>query len=190
MRRNAEKEGMAARFVIGEPLEEKIKILTVIFLTSFSLLLISIFQTQLKDYVFYIHFFYLPIVLSAFWWGKKGAMTSVFLGIFLVLTTIINQEPGKEIFSSGVEATLFVIVALLVGILSDEKNDALKKEMQFKLDTAHYFFNPICVAEGNLDLAIRDAPEAIKEELRNAQIAVQRIKKTVINVVEIGKIHE
>ncbi len=189
MKRDRENEG-TTRFTISEPFEEKIKILIVIFLVSFSVLLISIFKTQLEEYIFYIHFFYLPIILSTFWWGKRGIIVSAFLGIFLVLTAILREEAAIEIFSSGVGAMLFVIVALLVGILSDEKNDALKKEMQFKLDTAHYFFNPVCVVEGNLDLAFQNAPETIKEELREAQKAIQRIKNIAMNVVGVGEIRE
>lgn len=173
-----------------EPLEKKIKILTILFLISFSVLLTSIFQTQLEDYMFYMHFFYLPIVLSTFWWGRRGIIVSIFLGVTLLSTSLLRQDSMEEIFTSGIGAILFFIVALLVGILSDEKNDALQKEMQFKLDTAHYFFNPICIVEGNIDLATRDAPSSITENLRDAQMAIQRIKKIVINVVHHGEIHE
>ena len=173
-----------------ESLERKIKILTIVFLTSFSVLLTSIFQTHLEDYMFYMHFFYLPIVLSTFWWGRRGIIVSIFLGVTLLSTSMFRHDSMEEIFTSGIGAILFFIVALLVGILSDEKSDALKKEMQFKLDTAHYFFNPICIVEGNIDLATKDAPSNIKEFLRDAQMAIQRIKKIVINVVDIGEIHE
>ena len=85
---------------------------------------------------------------------------------------------------------MFFIVSLVVGILSDEKNDALREEMQFKMDTAHYFFNPLCIAEGNIDLALKYADGEMKEELEAAQKAVQRIKKVVRNVVEKGEVHE
>jgi len=171
-------------------MEKMVEALTIIFLISFSVMLITIFQTQLDEYEFYIHFFYLPIVLSTFWWGKKGIFSSVFLGIFLVSIVIMRGDAPKEIFSAVVEAIMFFIIALLVSISSNEKSRALKKEMQFKLDTAHYFFNPICIAEGNLDLAMNDAPDDIKHELEEAQIAVQRIKKVVENTVGAGEIRE
>ncbi len=171
-------------------LEKVVEALIIVFLVSFSVMLVSIFQTQFKEYDFYIHFFYLPIVLSTFWWGKKGIFVSAFLGVFLVLTVILRHNTPNEIFSAAIEAVLFFIVALLVSILSDEKSNALKKEMKFKLDTAHYFFNPICIAEGNLELAMKDAPDALQHELNEAQKAVHRIKKVVMNVVEAGEIHE
>lgn len=174
----------------GNVTEKVVEVLTILFLISFSVMLITIFQTQLKEYDFYIHFFYLPIVLSTFWWGKKGIIASIFLGIFLVFIAVMRHDVPKEIFSASIEAILFFIIALLVSISSDEKSNALKKEMQFKLDTAHYFFNPICIAEGNLDLAMSDAPDKIKHELEEAQKAVQRIKKVVENTVEAGEIRE
>jgi len=174
----------------GGIMEKAVEVLTILFLISFSVMLITIFQTQLEEYDFYIHFFYLPIVLSTFWWGKKGITASVFLGMFLILVAIMRHDAPKEVFSAAVEAVLFFIIALLVSISSDEKSRALRKEMQFKLDTAHYFFNPICIAEGNLDLAMDGAPDKIKHELEEAQKAVQRIKKVVENTVEAGEIRE
>ena len=53
-------------------LEEIIKILVVVFLLSLSIFLASIYKTKIEGYNFYQHFFYLPIVLSSFWWGKKA----------------------------------------------------------------------------------------------------------------------
>jgi preprotein translocase subunit SecG len=175
---------------VSNIMEKVVEVFTIIFLISLSVMLITIFQTKLQGYDFYIHFFYLPIVLSTFWWGKKGITASVFLGIFLVSIAVINNDDPKEIFSAVIEAILFFIIALLVSISSDKKSDALKKEMHFKLDTAHYFFNPICIAEGNIDLAMRDAPDDIKRELEEVQKAVQRIKKVVENTVVEGKIRE
>ncbi len=174
----------------GKILEKIIEILIIIFLISFSVLLVSVFRAHLKEYEFYIHFFYLPIVISTFWWGKKGVAISAFLGVLLISTAIIYPSDAKDVFSAVIEAILFFIVSLLVSISSDEKSDALKKEMRFKQDTAHYFFNPICIAEGNLDLAMKNVPEDTKVLLENSQKAVQRIKKVVENTVNTGEIHE
>jgi thiamine transporter ThiT len=172
-------------------LESTVKLLTIVFLLSFSAMLISIFQIQLREYDFYLHFLYLPIVLSTFWWGKKGSVSALALGAFLIYSAIVRNVPQKEIFSYSIGAIMFFIVSLVVGILSDEKNDALKGEMQFKMDTAHYFFNPLCIAEGNIDLALKYAADGeMKEELEAAQKAVQRIKRVVRNVVEKGEVHE
>ena len=122
--------------------------------------------------------------------GEKGVVISIFLGLTLILINVISEQPLETIFSVFVQALLFFIVALLVGTLSDEKSNALQKEKQFKLDTAHYFFNPISIAEGNLDLSLPETSGELREKLKDAQVAVQRIKKVVVNVIELGEIHE
>jgi len=176
--------------LFGERLEETIKVLTVVFLVVFSLFLVSVYRSELEEYVFYMHFLYLPIVLGTFWWGKKGITVAAFLGGAVIAIAMLTGSPQEDIFSSLIEAVLFVIVAALVGMLSDEKQRALEKEMCFKRDTAHYFFNPICIAEGNLELARLKASEDIDKELDEAARAVGRIKTVVVNVVEKGEIHE
>ena len=153
-------------------------------------MLISIFQRYLEGYDFHLYFFFLPIVLAAFWWGKKGVAISLLLGFFLITIDILDKAPQKDLFSDVIKSLLFFHVALLVGVISDEKNEAIKKEIKFKLDTAHYFFNPLCIAEGNLDLLMHDASGEIKERLSDVKSAVQRIKKVAVNVVELGEIHE
>ncbi|KAA0007425.1 MAG: HAMP domain-containing histidine kinase [Thermoplasmata archaeon] len=169
--------------------ENAIKILVIIFLISFSILLSSIYKMQLKGYTFYQHFFYLPIVLSSFWWRRKGIWIAIFLGAFTITMALFPNQP-KELFSSIVRAAMFVIVASLVGILSEEKTKALEKEIEFKLKTAHFFFNPIAIAEGFLELAMERANEEVKKDLETTKNAIERIKKVVENVVERGEIKE
>ena len=176
--------------LVGEQLEEIVKALTVVFLVAFSLFLVSLYRAELEEYVFYMHFLYLPIVLATFWWGKQGITVGAFLGITVIAITILTGSTQQEIFSSLIEAALFVIVAALVGMLSDEKQRALERELCFKRDTAHYFFNPICIAEGNLELARLKAPDDLDKEISQTEQAIARIKKVVVNVVERGEIHE
>ncbi|MCD6473635.1 MAG: HAMP domain-containing histidine kinase [Thermoplasmata archaeon] len=169
--------------------EDAIKVLVVIFLISFSIFLSSIYKIQLKGYTFYQHFFYLPIVLSSFWWGRKGILTAIFLAAFTITMALFSNQP-KDIFSSIVRASMFVIVASLVSILSEEKTKALEKEREFKMKAAHFFFNPIAIAEGFIELAMEKANEEIKKDLETAKNAIERIKKVVKNVVERGEIKE
>jgi glucose-6-phosphate-specific signal transduction histidine kinase len=176
--------------ILGERLEETVKVLTVLFLIAFSLFLISLYRAELEEYVFYLHFLYLPIVLAAFWWGTRGIAVAAFLGGSVVAIAMLTGSPQEELFSGLIAALLFIIVAALVGMLSDEKQRAIEKELCFKRDTAHYFFNPICIAEGNLELARHKTSGDIDRELGETERAVERIKRVVVNVVEKGEIHE
>jgi len=170
--------------------EETVKILVMLFLISFSIFLASLYKIKFSGYYFYTHFFYLPAVLSSFWWGKRGLVVSIFLAVSILVAGIAAPSSSRELFSSIVESAILLVVAILVAALTEEKNRALEEEKEFKLMTAHYFFNPICIAEGFLDLAMKIAGEEVKEKLEFVRIAVQRIKKVVRNVVEKGEIRE
>jgi len=72
----------------------------------------------------------------------------------------------------------------------EETKRALELEKQFKLEAAHYFFNPIAIAKGYLELAMEEVPEKQKEKLKAAKHAISRVEKVVKNVTQRGEIHE
>jgi len=55
----------------SEITDSVVKILIVVFLSSFSVWLISYYTMVVKKEMFYTHFMYIPAILSSFWWGKK-----------------------------------------------------------------------------------------------------------------------
>jgi len=61
----------------------------------------------------------------------------------------------------------------------------------FKEDVAHYFFNPICIAKGYLQLAM-DGEKDIEErnKMEKVKTAIERIEAVVRNIVMNGKITE
>ena len=65
--------------------------------------------------------------------------------------------------------------------------EALEKEREFKLKTAHYFFNPICIAKGYLEIAKEEKEYKFVDR---ALKAIERIEKVVKNIVTEGKIKE
>ncbi|MEA2053938.1 MAG: PAS domain S-box protein [Candidatus Thermoplasmatota archaeon] len=68
---------------------------------------------------------------------------------------------------------------------------ALEQEREFKARTAHYFFNPLCIAKGYLELAMKDERDADQREKLKAIInAVERVESVVKNVVTKGEIRE
>lgn len=71
---------------------------------------------------------------------------------------------------------------------SEQKiKDALNKEKEFKRKTAHYFFNPICIAKGFLKIAKEEGDLKYIEKAINA---VDRIEKVIKNIVTKGEISE
>jgi len=71
-----------------------------------------------------------------------------------------------------------------------EVERALKQEREFKTETAHYFFNLLCIAEGYLHLAIDKSLPEEKEKIEKALRALERIENVVENVVKRGEIRE
>ncbi len=65
---------------------------------------------------------------------------------------------------------------------------ALEKEREFKLRTAHYFFNPIAIAKGYLYLAIEEGDG--KEKIEKAIRAIERVEKVIKNITRRGEIVE
>jgi PAS domain S-box-containing protein len=85
----------------------------------------------------------------------------------------------------------------VMGILRDETAKiaaeqamarALQEERQFKLATAHYFFNPICIAKGFLEMAAEEPDN--RKHIGKALDAIDRIETVVKNVTQRGEITE
>jgi HEAT repeat protein len=86
-------------------------------LIGISLLLELIFQFYLGVNVVYSHFFYIPIVLAAIWYGKRAVFLAIFLGLMHIVGAI--YDTGTITTDALLRALMFVIVALIVGIVAD-----------------------------------------------------------------------
>jgi len=72
-----------------------------------------------------------------------------------------------------------------------EMKRALDEEKKFKADTAHYFFNPLCIAKGYLELALKEErDDEQRRKLKAIVNAVERVENVVKNVVINGKVRE
>jgi len=69
-----------------EPTDNVLRILIVVFLSSFSVWLTSYYTMVIKKEMFYTHFMYIPVILSSFWWGKRGSINAFLLGFFLIMS--------------------------------------------------------------------------------------------------------
>ena len=81
------------------------------------------------------------------------------------------------------------IAAGMAKIDAEERmRKALEREREFKLRTAHYFFNPICIAKGFLELALEEGDG--KDKILKAIDAINRVEKVIKNITERGEIRE
>jgi HEAT repeat protein len=121
------------------------------------------FQFYQRISVVYSHFFYIPIVLAAIWYGKKAALLGLFFGFFHV--TGVLYATGSLSSDALVRAAMFVIVALIVGTVAD----MMRKEQN-------------AIVRDATEKALRTRPGLREglEELRNrivSSVNVDRMKK-------------
>jgi len=108
-------------------------------------------------------------------------------GVLQVMNT--SNNPLKEEDKRLLKAIAGEIAAGIAKIKAEEEMmRALEEEKKFKADTAHYFFNPLAIAKGYLEIAKEDGET--KEKIEKALKAIERIEKVVKNVVTKGEIHE
>lgn len=73
----------------------------------------------------------------------------------------------------------------------EKMEKALKRERDFKLKAAHYFFNPIVIAKGYLDMAKQEKNiDKMLKAINKAIDAIDRIERVVKNVTQKGVIKE
>ncbi len=114
---------------------------------------------------------------------RNGSMYFVADNKEISLYPMIN---GKSKFFFGVVRDRTEIVKMMKTVAA-----AYEGMKAFKEDVAHYFFNPICIAKGYLQLAMegeKDTEEKIKIE--KVREAIERIEAVVRNIVMNGKISE
>ncbi len=110
-------------------------------------------------------------------------------GVMQVATSseIILPKEIKKILSSVSEE----IAAGIAKIKAEEEmRRIIEEEKKFKMDTAHYFFNPITIAKGYLDLVVNEVPEEQRKKVEAAYHAISRVEKVVKNATQRGEIRE
>lgn len=80
------------------------------------------------------HFLYIPVILASFWWKRKGLFVALFLGAVLIAAYIFLEIDAEPITHSLFEAAIFIVIALVVAMLSDQvekRHKEARRERQF-----------------------------------------------------------
>lgn len=85
----------------------------------------------------FTHFFFVPIVLSAFWWGKRGVWVSIFLGILVIMTHFLSVMNVSYVYNI-LRVAKFVVISYVIGSLGEQ---SLKT--QHKLKDAQNYLNSL-----------------------------------------------
>jgi len=98
--------------------QEKYKILVMAILLAGACFLTYYFRAVVKTGIIFTHLFYIPIILAALWWKRKGLVVAIFLAALLITAhflIVLNQE----IINDFLRASMFILVGLVTVILSE-----------------------------------------------------------------------
>ena len=73
----------------------------------------------LRTEVVFSHFFYVPIVWAAFWWGRRAVWVAVFLGGWLMASDALSPSVHVLEISNLLRSGMFVVIALTIGALRE-----------------------------------------------------------------------
>jgi hypothetical protein len=76
------------------------------------------YHSSLKTEGLFTHLFYIPIILAAIWWGKKGVFAAIFLGVLIVVSHALFLME-ISILGDVVRAIMFVVIGGVVGWLME-----------------------------------------------------------------------
>ncbi|MDP2815964.1 MAG: PAS domain S-box protein, partial [Rectinemataceae bacterium] len=98
--------------------KETQKIIVMAALVAFGCFLTVYFHMVLGICTIYTHMFYIPVILAAFWWKRKGIIVAVFLAVVLIIGhKVISGDVG--IVEDDLRGFSFILVSTVVALLSE-----------------------------------------------------------------------
>ena len=120
--------------MIKVQITEKYKVTIIFILLAIALFLTYYFHAILKTGIIFTHFFYIPIILAALWWKRKGFVVALFLTFVLFLSDyiILKLAPGID---DIVRAFMFLFISSVVIILNEKiaKNEEVLQKAHDEL---------------------------------------------------------
>lgn len=113
---------------------DRYKLPILILLVAISLALEVIVHHMMGITIVYSHFFYVPVVLGAVWYGKRAVLVGLFLAaIYLGDYFLINGAISADVAG---RALMFVAVALVIGLVMDSIRKEQERAMTQVADAA------------------------------------------------------
>ncbi|MCC7557013.1 MAG: PAS domain S-box protein [Methanoculleus marisnigri] len=125
------------------PLPETIRIFIVGILIGVSIVLTYYFHAVLSVGAVFSHFFYIPIILAALWWGRRGISVAFFLGGLVLISHFLLRTDVGTVNDYG-RAVMFVVVAIVIAWLS-ERLKRQQKDTERARDRAHGYLDVAAV---------------------------------------------
>jgi signal transduction histidine kinase len=90
--------------------------------------------SQVYQHIFYRELYFLPLILSGFWFGLKGGLvTSMSITVLYLPFTLLHWEGSPDDFDKLLEILIFSIVSAGLGFISDRQ----KAEEKARIEAEH-----------------------------------------------------
>lgn len=143
--------------------KEKYKIIVMLILLAGACFLTYYFHAILETGMVFTHFFYIPVILAALWWRRKGLVVAVFLAALLILSNIFVRA-GMVTANDYLRAFMFIVIAFVVAALSEQIAKAHEKTAHLNaILSAIRNVNQLIVREKDRDRLIQRVCENLIE---------------------------
>lgn len=173
--------------------KDKKKLLIIFFMViGISGLHMFISRDYEKGHIIARELYFLPIILSAFWFGLRGALITVLsISIFYLSFSAVHWRGFRpDDLERLLEVGLFNIVAVTMGFLQDKQKALTREKLEaikaLSGTVAHEMNSPLFVALGNLELLQDDFDhdsepykelEGIKTNLNELRSLIKKISQ-------------
>ena len=168
--------------------KEKYKIMVMAILLAGACFLTYYFHGIVEIGRVFTHFFYIPIILAALWWRRKGLAVATFLAALLIFSHIFVRAPPVTA-NDYLRALMFVVIAGVVAALSERIAKAQAKVTHLNLILRSIRnVNQLIAMEKNRDKLLKGACERLTETrgYHNVWIALLDESVGLVTTAEAG----
>ncbi|NYB52250.1 MAG: PAS domain S-box protein [Methanobacteriaceae archaeon] len=111
----------------GDESKSIYKIIIILTLIALACILTYYFHFILRTGIIFTHFYYIPIILAAIWWKRKGFWVPLFLIGVLFFSDFVNPIKSDPWFDDFSRSLVFISVSVITVILSERIEKSLIK---------------------------------------------------------------
>jgi len=100
--------------------KEEYKIAVMLILLAIAVILTYYFHFVLRQGIIFTHFFYIPIILAAIWWKRKGLVVPLFLSCMLILSDFLSGRLGFSLTEDLFRVFMFMAISTVITVLSEQ----------------------------------------------------------------------
>ncbi|WP_457575030.1 DUF4118 domain-containing protein [Desulfolithobacter sp.] len=175
-------------------MEKRYKVLIIgAMVISITFLHLSFSHDSMRSHVVARELYFLPVILSAFWFGFRGGMltTLAVTAFYLPYSLFHWQGLNANDLDRVLEIVLFVVVGITVGILQDRQRARAREKMEalqaMAGSVAHEMNSPLFVAMGTLEL-LQDDFDRESEPYHEIQHTLNNLKELKNLIRKISQI--